>query len=46
MTWWMIAGAAALAVLAVAVALLVRLDGLVAEELRLTDEDRRWTSNL
>ncbi len=46
MPWWMIVAAAALPVLAAGVTLLVRLDRLVAEELRLTDEDHRWTSNL
>ncbi len=47
MTGWMIVvGAAVPALLAVVATVLVRLDRRVAEELRQTDDDRKWTSSL
>ena len=48
MTCWIFAaaGVAATTIVIACVVLLVRLDGAVAEELRVTDEDRRWTSDL
>ena len=46
MAGWMIAASIMTLAVLVASILLVRLDRRVAEELRLTDEDLRWISNL
>ncbi len=46
MAGWMIAASITILAVLAASILLVRLDRRVEEELRLTDEDWRWISNL